>query len=233
MQVGASIPLSIQLFDYDTAKYVRAWVRRPDGTLVSGSPVDLNQVALGLYQNFSLTLPNVEFVTAQYVVYDDSGYTQVSTSQGGSSDTFFRDAPSGGGDSSAFTCYLTGLIDACCQDSTAPADKIILGAKHVLSFQLRRGPSVIPYDLSDVAVTEVRLLKADGTVLTISSENVGSPIAITNAGGGMFTCVVSEAQSALLQPQIYAPVTVKLTLGDDSVVYCNIPNQLVVEQAAV
>lgn len=77
MQVkqGDQIPLSVQLFDGDTAKYVRATVRGSNGTPLAGSPVDLTHVGNGLYTDDSLVMPLDNFVTASYRVYTDAGYT--------------------------------------------------------------------------------------------------------------------------------------------------------------
>ncbi len=94
---GATLPLSIQLFDYDPNKFVKAFITDSNNDPIAGSPVELAPVgSLGFYSNNTLVMPNTPFVVVQYVVYDDSGYTTVSTSEGGASDTFILDSLSTG-----------------------------------------------------------------------------------------------------------------------------------------
>lgn len=90
MQVGAAIPVRCQLGDYRTDKYVRAYLRDGDGIALSGSPLALTHVALGLYQNNSLVFPDTASVHIQFVVYDDAGFTTVSSTEGGSDVQFLR-----------------------------------------------------------------------------------------------------------------------------------------------
>ncbi len=235
MQVGGAIPLSIQLFDCDTNQFVRAWVRKPDGSIVGTDPVDLTQVALGLYQDFSLDFPNVPFVTVQYIVYEDAGYTVISTTEGSTSDTIFRDPPSsgGGGGSTAFTTYLTGVIDG--EVPCAPngiQDVVVKGSQRTLTIQLQRAESQQPLDLTDEVTITCRFLNADRTVLSVSSDDLSGPITVTNAGGGTFTCELTAEQTDLLMEQTPAPFTVIVELSDGDVV-CNLPFQLSVVDKSV
>lgn len=84
---GAPLPLCFQTFDYNATKYVRVFLRDEEDELI-GSYDLLPDGTLGLYLNDSQTMPDTNFVTAQYIVYDDSGYTMVSGSEGGSVDVF-------------------------------------------------------------------------------------------------------------------------------------------------
>lgn len=88
---GSGIPLYLQLFDYDASKFVKVFVSDDSGNPLDGSPVELTPLgSLGLYGDSSIVVPSsVPFAVAQYVVYDNAGYSVVSTSEGGSSDTFF------------------------------------------------------------------------------------------------------------------------------------------------
>ena len=80
LKSGESIPLVLQLLDGETSKYVRAVVTTQAGVAVSGSPFTLTHEATGLYKNTALDMPaTVEFIRAQYRVYDDSGFTTIST----------------------------------------------------------------------------------------------------------------------------------------------------------
>jgi hypothetical protein len=88
MQAGQNIPLYLQLFDYNTSKYVKALVRNQSNTQLTNSPAILTHIANGLYgNNGSIVFPNTAtMLSVQYLVYDDSGYTMLSTSEGGAGD---------------------------------------------------------------------------------------------------------------------------------------------------
>lgn len=86
--IGDTVPLSDQLFNYATDKYVKVFLYDQNFDELPDSGIELGQIgSLGLYGSSLFEMPNNAFVIAQYVVYDDSGYTQPSTSQGGFSDT--------------------------------------------------------------------------------------------------------------------------------------------------
>lgn len=90
LPVGSTIPIAIQLIDNATDKYIRAHVRDNDDNEISGSPVNLTHISNGLYTNYDLIFPEVPFVTVQYIVYDDSGYTIISESEGSGLDAFMK-----------------------------------------------------------------------------------------------------------------------------------------------
>lgn len=90
LEIGQVLPLYMKLFDYNAAKYVHAFLFDDEGMALAISPVTLTPVgSLGLYgNNLNDVPPETTFITAQYIVYDDSGYTTVSQSEGADSDTF-------------------------------------------------------------------------------------------------------------------------------------------------
>lgn len=96
LNVGDPIPLFNQLADYDPTKYVRAVVQNPDGTPISGSPLTLAACdANGGYRNFLALMPNVNWLRASYLVYDDAGFTILSVTEGGNAQTFLRSLAAG------------------------------------------------------------------------------------------------------------------------------------------
>jgi hypothetical protein len=72
---GDFIPLSLKLYDERSDRYVRAYLTDSNGNPLPQSPVNLTHVGFGLYENRTIAMPNVEHVTAVYVVYSDAGYT--------------------------------------------------------------------------------------------------------------------------------------------------------------
>lgn len=89
LPVGVQIPLSCQLADYSTDKYIRAYVEDSDGQPLAGSPFNLTPGTNGIYTNVAAVMPNKPWVSAVYLVYSDAAYTTLSVLEGGSSDTFF------------------------------------------------------------------------------------------------------------------------------------------------
>lgn len=98
LKPGEKIPLTYCNSDGSTAFYFQAIVKDHLGNHISGSPVNLSHREKGLYVDFSLVMPNVPFITAHYIVYDDSGYNTESTTRQKTLDLFTRktDAVIGG-----------------------------------------------------------------------------------------------------------------------------------------
>lgn len=88
LKVGDVIPLSLQLDDGTTDKFVRAVVRDASGSPITGSPFSCAHVAGGQYESLTALMPNTAFVTVQFKVYTDSGFTTLSTSNGDAQDIF-------------------------------------------------------------------------------------------------------------------------------------------------
>lgn len=78
IKVGDKIPLVLQLFDNATTKFVRAVIRDATDAPISGSPFTLAHEANGLYTNNAAVMPDTPFVSVQYLVYDDAGFTTLS-----------------------------------------------------------------------------------------------------------------------------------------------------------
>ena len=73
--VGQIIPIAVLLHDNDTTKFVRASMFDPDGAHIGGSPFSLPHKINGEYGIKTVTMPDEEFVTVQYEVFDDAGFT--------------------------------------------------------------------------------------------------------------------------------------------------------------
>lgn len=93
IKYGYNIPASLQLFNGNQTKYVRAFLRDASNTLFS--TLSLTHVASGLYENHSVQMPNTAFVTVQYIVYDDAGFTTPSTTYSLAIDLFTLDTEAG------------------------------------------------------------------------------------------------------------------------------------------
>lgn len=85
---GSELVLHVQLSDGNTGKYVRSHVFDADTMLeIPTSPFVLGHVALGLYANLSVSVPDGRYVAVS-IVYDDPGYTTPSSRYGRSTDIF-------------------------------------------------------------------------------------------------------------------------------------------------
>jgi hypothetical protein len=98
MQVGAKIPLYLQLSTYATDKYVRAVLRDANNNELSGSPVNLTHLGDGLYRYGSFTFPNSSFITVQYIIYTDSSYSTIDSNFQGLHELYIKNnkIPDGG-----------------------------------------------------------------------------------------------------------------------------------------
>jgi len=82
MKPGDVIILSITLGGREENKHVRAILEKDDNTDLAGSPIDLAHVGNGkyYYSDPGLTIPTgTTFVDVTYNVYDDAGYTILSS----------------------------------------------------------------------------------------------------------------------------------------------------------
>lgn len=85
---GSNLVLHVQLSDGNTSKYVRAHVfDAATMTEVVGSPFVLGHVALGLYANLAVPVPDGRYVSVS-IVYEDPAYTTPSSRYGRSTDIF-------------------------------------------------------------------------------------------------------------------------------------------------
>lgn len=132
IQVGSKVPLLTQLFDYEPGKYIQAVVKDDTDTPVAGSPFNLAHIANGFYRNFSLLMPDVQFISVQYLVYDDSGHTTLTEDYAATCELFFRALSSGGGgsdgvvdgNSEAISDESEGVAETDAQDSFAETDEL-------------------------------------------------------------------------------------------------------------
>lgn len=231
MQIGSPIPASFQLFDCADDKFVRATLK--DGLGNSLAVLDLALDANGRYFNYSQNYPNTPFVTCQYIVYDDSGYTMISESEGAGQDTFYLDAPVPNANQ-LLNATLTGIIDG---DISPPPvnglqDIVIQGEDRTLVVLLLRNANGEAFDLSQTTVVSALFTNADSTILQINSTDGGSPISIVEAGAGKISIALSSAQTTLLMRQNPAPFTIILTTNIGKSI-CNLFYQLEVQAQAV
>lgn len=89
-KTGEDIPLTLQLEDQATGKFVRASVFDPSGSHITSSPVNMTHASSGLY-TATLSMPEEEYVRIRYEVYDDSGYSTPATEYGWVGDVVERD----------------------------------------------------------------------------------------------------------------------------------------------
>ena len=83
-RVGDKLYLRAQLEDGATNKFVRAYVVDQDSNALPGSPFTLIHKQFGkyTYSDAALTFPDVDEVSAQYVVFNDAAFTQLDEGRG-------------------------------------------------------------------------------------------------------------------------------------------------------
>lgn len=88
---GDAVPLTLQLEDGDVTKFPQAEVRDPTGSLLT--TLDLSHVGSGNYTNSSLTMPDEDWITITYIVYNEVGHTTESASHLRAQADFAREDP--------------------------------------------------------------------------------------------------------------------------------------------
>lgn len=86
LTVNSKITLSLQLWDLDTSKHVRATLYRPDDTVLAIKT--LAHVAKGLYEDDTENMPSLTHVNAVFEVFDDAGFTKLSKNHSGAHERF-------------------------------------------------------------------------------------------------------------------------------------------------
>ena len=115
LKPGDKIPLVLQLFDNAVGKFVRAVVRDSSDAEISGSPFALAHEASGLYTNAAAIMPNTPFISVQYLVYDDAGFTTLSSDHSAVGVEIPIDREIIGGEVTAIvdaTPVVTGIVEA-------------------------------------------------------------------------------------------------------------------------
>jgi hypothetical protein len=187
VSTGTNLPLSIQLSDYSVTKYVKAYLTDYLNTMLSGSPVILNNAGNGLYTNTSVPVPTTPFIIAQYLVYDDAAYTKLSTTEGASNDTFIVNALAATSPMplaiQLFDCNTTKYVKATVLDATgtaivnSPVTLTNVGTGLYTNFSLLTSTS--PYYVVQYLVYD----DASFTTLSIS-EGAGADLLFLGGGGG-------------------------------------------------
>lgn len=233
MKFGSPIPLAFQLFDANTAKYVRV-VLRDANDIAIGSPINLTQIGLGLYVDESVNMPSTPWVTAQYVVYDDSGYTIISLSEGAGMNVFLLDGPVALG-FTFVTASITAIIE---NDLFGPPnnglqDEIVKNSDRTFIIRLVRADNGEPFDLTGVTNIQAKFTNEDGTVLSINLTDGGAPITVVGAAtSGKISVAITKGQSGSLMPMNPAPFSLVISIPSGQMVV-NLPYQLAVFEEAV
>lgn len=155
LQSGDTIPLTLKLWDGDTGKYVKAVVVDSDG--ITLGTITLTHITEGFYQDDSLTMPNKEFVTVYYIVYDDIGLTTRSVNHQDASEVF------------ALTPLPLEIVKK--------VDDIIVTVEPNDAAQIDVTVMEIPETVIDIEVPEEREVQTD--TLSVNSIEVETPEEIT------------------------------------------------------
>jgi hypothetical protein len=234
LNVGQTIPLYTQTYDYNPSVYPQAVLRDQNNNILS--TVNLTAIGgLGLYGNNSIVFPSgTAFVTVQYIFYSDSGHTVVSSVEGAAYDVFYLDSESSS-TGSAIGSYIVGILDGPFPDDTNPAmtqDTIVSGSDRLLYIRLVSNPNALPFDLSDATLVSCRFNNNDGTVLVLNSTDSGNPVVVTAAQAGEITCQLTNAQTSNLQLGTPAAFVV-IVVQPAGTTVVNFPWQLGVEAQLV
>jgi len=88
---GGTVPVELQIENGDATKFPRAVIRNAADAIIATR--DLTHLADGLYKPTSIfPMPVTSFIAVQYLVFDDSGRTVLSTDVGFDTDVFVLDS---------------------------------------------------------------------------------------------------------------------------------------------
>jgi len=88
VKAGETIPISLQLFDNDATKFVRATSEDESGTPLVGSPFSLPHDVNGLYKISSVLMPDTGAVVVQYEVFNEASFLNISAVHSSALDLF-------------------------------------------------------------------------------------------------------------------------------------------------
>lgn len=89
--VGNIVPLVAQIECQEQVYYVRSYVFDKFNTLLA--TLDLDHEGEGKYTNFSYLMPDLELITVQFAVFEDSSYTVESEDYCRQSEIFIKSVP--------------------------------------------------------------------------------------------------------------------------------------------
>jgi len=109
--VGETLPLSLQLFDFNPGKFTRANLSNQDGVDIAGTPFDLVHIGLGKYTSDAVVMPSgVVSIEATYEVFataaNRTAGTPLDSSYTAAKDVFRLEVPD-----SVLLDLLTSIFD--------------------------------------------------------------------------------------------------------------------------
>jgi len=90
--LGDVLPLSFQTLDQAAGLYVRALLKKPDGSSLAGSPVAMDDIGDGKYTSDAIVMPDEDYIECTYEPYIDAAYTTPSDHLVGT-DVFRQEIP--------------------------------------------------------------------------------------------------------------------------------------------
>ena len=73
--VGQILPIRVSLHNDDATKFVRATIKKANFTHMTGSPFALTNLGGGIYGLETVAMPDTAFVSVEYEVFNNSGFT--------------------------------------------------------------------------------------------------------------------------------------------------------------
>lgn len=111
-RINQTAPINLQLWDRAQNKYVTATVRLPSGQEIGGSPVPLEHIDGGFYSTQAVRMPQADFLTVFYEVFDDQGHTIPSAEHSEAFETITLTESGGGGGSGLQDDLIAEVFDA-------------------------------------------------------------------------------------------------------------------------
>lgn len=179
---GDILPITMKLADGNNSVFVKASVRNDMGSHLPGSPVSLPNVGIGRYSSAAFTMPEIaNFVTADYQVYQDAGFT-IPAGYDDGADVFPLSASASGGGGGTTTILVESIVGelvssvSCGSRHSCSSTKkvnVIQSADttiivRVVSKVTGRPLDLTPYLLAAGGELHANFVKADDTQLQLS-----------------------------------------------------------------
>ena len=90
-RIGDIVPIKCQLYDGDQTVYVLAIILDDAQNPVGASPYAVPHLTSGLYALNNIVMPDTEYLTVTFKVYEDAVFSSPSTKHGDTVDIFFKE----------------------------------------------------------------------------------------------------------------------------------------------
>lgn len=164
---GETLPLSLQLYDFNTGKFTRVHLADQDGTVLPGSPFNLTHIGNGKYTSDAVVMPTgVDYIEATYEVFasaaDRTAGTPLDPDYTSATDVYRFEIPD-----SVLDAKLDQILDKLCNIIIPKLDGFALPGA---SIKVQIDPSEVEAIIDDVNEAKAILNRDPSVTAKIKSD---------------------------------------------------------------